>query len=140
MMIPALNLKRSERSMPGLRAIPAEISTMSAPAGRARDQNQQTADGHAGRNMAQIDRHAPGHGSGIIEREFRSSFYNCIFSNRESDGPIPPAAPKTAIFIFSPDRSTIGHKNKPLGQSALDGSPVKILSECNMRDQPRQTG
>ena len=99
--IPALTLNRSERSMPGLRATPAEMRTTSAPtsAGVASSPEKPlilTSVGIWLRSTA-----TPGVTGAISYRESSEPEGSWVFSSRASAWPIPPAAPRTATFILN---------------------------------------
>src|SRR5471030_3054040 len=98
--IPALTLNKSERSIPGLRATPAEISTTSAPtnAGVASTPLKPlifTAVGIWLRSTA-----TPGVTGAMSYKESSEPEGNCVLSRRARAWPIPPAAPRTATFIL----------------------------------------
>ena len=69
--IPALMLNRSERSMPGLRATPAEIQhDIGADQSRARIFTAETFYFHVSQDMAQVRRHARGDRCDVIQAQF----------------------------------------------------------------------
>ncbi len=99
--IPALTLNRSARSMPGLRATPAEISTTSAPcragvASSPLNPSTFTAVGIWLRSTA-----TPGVTGAMSYSERAEPAGNWVLSSRASAWPIPPAAPRTATFILN---------------------------------------
>ena len=95
--IPALMLNRSERSMPGLRATPAEISTTSAPTRAGLGSSpQKTFYFHVSRDMAQVRRHARSD-RGNIAWFSSEPAGQAVFQQQMRGLPMPPAAPERQL-------------------------------------------
>ena len=99
--MPAFTLNRSARSIPGLRATPAEISTTSAPckAGVASSPLKPsiaTAVGIWLRSTA-----TPGVTGAMSYSESSEPAGSWVLSRSASAWPMPPAAPRTATFILN---------------------------------------
>ena len=100
--IPALILKRSERSIPGLRAIPAEIKTMSAFTRAGEGSSPEKPSTLTGVGMWLKSAATPGVTGAISYKDNSVPAGKSVFSKRPSAWPIPPAAPNTTTFIYSP--------------------------------------
>ena len=100
--MPALILKRSDRSIPGLRATPAEINTMSAFTKAGEGSSPAKPETFTAVGMWLKSAATPGVTGAISYNDNSVPLGNCVFNNKPNAWPIPPAAPNTETFITSP--------------------------------------